>query len=75
MDKPTGRQIAAARILAGFTQSELAERSKVSVPTIKRLEGSDGPAVGMVNNVDAVCRALESAGIEFSSPRMAAAPG
>nr|WP_202379951.1 helix-turn-helix transcriptional regulator [Mesorhizobium sp. 131-2-5] len=65
MDKPTGRQIAAARTLAGLTQPELAERSKVSVPTIKRMEGSDGPAVGMANNVDAVCRALASAGVEF----------
>ncbi|MER9950075.1 hypothetical protein [Mesorhizobium sp. M0047] len=33
--------------------------------TIKRMEGSDGPAVRMVNNVEAVCRALESAGVEF----------
>ncbi|MEI9413215.1 helix-turn-helix transcriptional regulator [Mesorhizobium sp. Ld1326N3] len=65
MDKPTGRQIAAARTLVGMTQSELAERSKVSVPTVKRMEGSEGPAVGMANNVDAVCRALETAGVEF----------
>jgi len=65
MDKPTGRQIAAARALAGLTQPELAERSKVSVPTIKRMEGSDGPAVGMENNVEAVRRALEAAGVLF----------
>lgn len=65
MDKPTGRQIAAARTLLGMTQPELAERSKVSVPTVKRMEGSDGPAVGMANNVEAVCRALETAGVEF----------
>lgn len=48
-----------------MTQPQLAEQSKVSVPTVKRMEGSDGPAVGMANNVDAVCRALESAGVEF----------
>lgn len=65
MNKPTGRQIAAARTLIGMTQPELAERSKVSVPTVKRMEGSDGPAVGMANNVDAVCRALVAAGVEF----------
>jgi transcriptional regulator with XRE-family HTH domain len=65
MDKPTGRQIAAARTLVGMTQPELADRSKVSVPTVKRMEGSDGPAVGMANNVDAVCRALVTAGVEF----------
>ncbi len=65
MDKPTGRQIAAARTLIGMTQPELAERSKVSAPTVKRMEASDGPAVGMANNVEAVRRALESAGVEF----------
>ncbi|MER9443883.1 helix-turn-helix domain-containing protein [Mesorhizobium sp. M0340] len=65
MDKPTGRQIAAARALVGMTQPELADRSKVSVPTVKRMEGSAGPAVGMANNVDAVCRALEAAGVIF----------
>ncbi|TPK95226.1 helix-turn-helix domain-containing protein [Mesorhizobium sp. B2-4-12] len=65
MDKPTGRQIAAARTLVGMTQPELAELSKVSVPTVKRMEGSDGQAVGMANNVEAVCRALEAAGVEF----------
>lgn len=65
MVKPTGRQIAAARTLLGLTQPQLADRSNVSVPTVKRMEGSDGPAAGMANNVDAVCRALEAAGVEF----------
>lgn len=65
MDKPTGRQIAAARTLIGMTQPELAKRSKVSVPTVKRMEASDGPAVGMANNVDAVSRTLQAAGVEF----------
>jgi transcriptional regulator with XRE-family HTH domain len=64
-NKPTGRQIAAARTLIGMTQTELAERSNVSVPTLKRMEASDGPAVGMANNVAAIRRALESAGVEF----------
>ncbi|WP_041409434.1 helix-turn-helix transcriptional regulator [Sinorhizobium fredii] len=67
MDKPTGRQIAAARTLVGITQAELAEKSNISVPTLKRMEASEGPAVGMQNNVDAVVRALESAGAIFQA--------
>ncbi|RLL65272.1 helix-turn-helix domain-containing protein [Paenirhodobacter hankyongi] len=62
---PTGRQIAAARTLLGMPQAELAAAAKVSVPTLRRMEASEGPASGMANNVDAVCRALEAAGVEF----------
>jgi hypothetical protein len=69
MDRPdeivSGRQIAAARTLAGLGQAELANRSSISVPTLKRMEASIGPAVGLANNVAAVRRALESAGVEF----------
>jgi hypothetical protein len=60
-----GRQIAAARSLLGIGQKELAEASRISVPTLKRMEGSDGAASGMPNNVLAVKSALESAGIIF----------
>lgn len=63
--QPTGRQIAAARALLGMAQAQLAEAAKISVPTLRRMEASEGPAAGMANNVDAVCRALEAAGIEF----------
>ncbi|KQV34444.1 MULTISPECIES: helix-turn-helix transcriptional regulator [unclassified Rhizobium] len=61
----SGRQIAAARTLLGMGQKELADASRISVPTLKRMEGSDGLAVGMPNNVLAVRTALESAGVEF----------
>jgi hypothetical protein len=61
----TGRQIAAARTLIGLGQAELANRSFVSVPTLKRMEASDGPASGLTNNVAAVRSALEAAGVEF----------
>lgn len=63
--KPTGRQIAAARTLIGMTQPELAEKANISVPTLKRMEASDGPASGIANNVAAVRAALEAAGVEF----------
>jgi transcriptional regulator with XRE-family HTH domain len=64
-DHITGRQLAAARALAGIGQAELAAAAKVSVPTLRRMEASEGPASGLANNVLAVRRALESAGIQF----------
>jgi len=65
MDKPTGRQLAAARTLLGLTQADVAARSNLSVPTLKRMEASEGPVAGMQNNIDAVIRALEGAGVIF----------
>ena len=64
-ERPTGRQIAAARTLAGLSQPDLAAKANISTPTLKRMEASEGPAVGMANNVEAVRRALESAGVIF----------
>jgi transcriptional regulator with XRE-family HTH domain len=66
-DQPsvTGRQIAAARALLGWAQADLAGASAISIPTLKRMEASGGPAAGMANNVRAVVSALEAAGIEF----------
>lgn len=66
-NKIIGRQIAAARTITGLTQAELAASANVSVPTLKRMEGSDGPASGLPNNVAAVVRALEAAGVEFTN--------
>lgn len=61
----TGRQIAAARTLVGLGQAELAKSASISVPTLKRMEASEGAATGMANNVRAVIAALEAAGLEF----------
>lgn len=61
----TGRQIAAARALTGISQAELAATAHISVPTLRRMEASEGQAAGLPNNVDAIRRALESAGVEF----------
>lgn len=63
----TGRQIAAARTLLGFVQAELARAASISVPTLKRMEASEGAASGMANNVRAVIFALEAAGVEFTN--------
>ncbi|WP_202863257.1 transcriptional regulator [Pararhodobacter aggregans] len=48
-----------------MAQADLAAAAKISVPTLRRMEASEGPAAGMVNNVEAVRRALEVAGIVF----------
>ncbi|MCB4771794.1 helix-turn-helix domain-containing protein [Ancylobacter sp. Lp-2] len=65
INRVTGRQIAAARALVGMGQVELAEAARVSAPTVRRMEASAGPAVGMPNNVAAVISALETAGVLF----------
>jgi transcriptional regulator with XRE-family HTH domain len=70
----TGRQIAAARTLIGLTQAELAHAANISVPTLKRMEASNGPASGLSNNVAAVRTALEAAGVEFI-PENGGGPG
>ena len=61
----TGRQIAAARALSDISQATLAASANISVPTLKRMEASDGRAVGMKNNVAAVVAALQAAGVVF----------
>ena len=43
------RQIKAARALLAWSQEELAEKSGVSTPTVKRLESSDGPLGGPID--------------------------
>jgi hypothetical protein len=39
--------------------------ANISVPTVKRMEASEGPAAGMANNVAAIRAALEASGVEF----------
>lgn len=61
----TGRQISAARALLGLGQGELAAAASISVATLRRMEASKFSAAGLTNNVVAVRRALEAAGVEF----------
>lgn len=63
--KLLGRQIAGARALLRLEQADLAKAANISVPTLRRMEASEGPAAGMANNVAAVRAALEAAGVEF----------
>lgn len=64
-DHLTGRQIAAARALVGLSQQDLATAARISVPTLRRMEAAEGAAPGIANNVEAVRRALEAAGVQF----------
>jgi transcriptional regulator with XRE-family HTH domain len=61
----TAAQIRAARALLSIDQRELAERSGLSLPTIQRMEGSDGVVRGNVNSLMKLVGALAEAGIEL----------
>ncbi|MBK3735704.1 helix-turn-helix domain-containing protein [Azospirillum brasilense] len=61
----TAKQIRAARALLGWSQADLAAVTKLSVPTIKRMEGAKGPDSSTAANVASVQRALEDADVQF----------
>jgi len=48
-----------------WSQEDLAKAAKVSIPTVKRLEATDGPLGGRSETIDKLRGALEAAGIEF----------
>jgi transcriptional regulator with XRE-family HTH domain len=60
-------QIKAARMLLGWSQTELAKRSGVSEPTIKRLEAVDGPLGGREETRAKIIAALKRACIQFTN--------
>ena len=61
----TAAQLKAARALAGMDQRVLAEASGVSLPTIQRMETSNGTVRGVIDSLMKVMAALETAGVEF----------
>jgi len=61
----TSRQLRAARALAGMDQRALARASGLSLPTIQRMEASDGVIRGNVESLMKLIAALESAGVEL----------
>lgn len=61
----TSQQMRAARALLGIDQRRLAELAGLSVPTIQRMEASDGQVRGVVDTLVKVVGALEDAGIEL----------
>ncbi|MEQ9491729.1 MAG: transcriptional regulator [Alphaproteobacteria bacterium] len=61
----TGEQMRAARAMLRMEQKHLAAAADVSLPTVKRLEKSNGLLTGHASTVMAVRSALEAAGVEF----------
>jgi transcriptional regulator with XRE-family HTH domain len=58
-------QLRAARALAGLDQKHLADLSGLSVPTIQRMEASEGVIRGNVDSLMKLIAALDAAGIEL----------
>jgi transcriptional regulator with XRE-family HTH domain len=58
-------QLRAARALLGIDQRKLAQLSGLSLPTIQRMEGSDGVVRGTVDSLMKLVGALDAAGIEL----------
>ena len=61
----TAGQMRAARALLGIDQRQLAELAGLSLPTIQRMEGSEGQVRGNVESLVRVVEALGRAGIEL----------
>ena len=61
----TAAQLRAARAMLGIDQRKLAELSGLSVPTIQRMEASDGVIRGNVDSLMKLVAALDAGGIEL----------
>jgi transcriptional regulator with XRE-family HTH domain len=63
----TAGQLRAARALLGIGQKKLAELSGLSLPTIQRMEASEGTIRGNVDSLMKLIAALDKGGIELLS--------
>lgn len=63
----TAGQLRAARSLLGIDQRALAEAAGLSLPTIQRMEASDGVIRGNVDSLMKLVNALDTLGIELIS--------
>jgi transcriptional regulator with XRE-family HTH domain len=61
----TARQLRAARALAGLDQRALAQASGLSLPTIQRMEASEGVVRGNVDSLMRLIAALDECGVEL----------
>ena len=61
----TAAQLRAARALLGIDQRELAQRCGLSLPTIQRMETSEGVIRGNVDSLVKLVGALADSGIEL----------
>jgi transcriptional regulator with XRE-family HTH domain len=68
-------QLRAARALLGIDQRRLAGLAGLSVPTIQRMEASDGVIRGNVDSLTKLIAALDAAGIELLAERATSPAG
>jgi len=68
-------QLRAARALLGIDQRRLAALSGLSLPTIQRMEASEGVIRGNVDSLMKLVRALEAAGIELIAENASSSGG
>ena len=71
----TAGQIRASRALLGIDQRTLAEAAALSLPTIQRMEASDGVVRGNVDSLMKLIAALDSLGIELMTDSAASSGG
>lgn len=68
-------QMKAARALLGIDQRQLAEASGLSLPTIQRMEASDGTVRGNVDSLVKLIEALDRLGVELIAAGTASVDG
>ena len=66
----TAAQMRAARALLGIDQRQLAALSGVSLPTIQRMEASDGNVRGVIDTLTKIVDAFDAAGVELIGPNV-----
>ena len=71
----TAGQLRASRALLGIDQRQLAEAAGLSLPTIQRMEASDGVIRGNVDSLMKLVAALEAGGIELISDNAVSSGG
>jgi transcriptional regulator with XRE-family HTH domain len=71
----TAGQLRAARALLRIDQRKLAEQSGLSLPTIQRMEASEGVIRGNVDSLMKLVAALDAAGIELISDNATSSNG
>ncbi len=71
----TAGQLRAARALLGIDQRKLAELSGLSLPTIQRMEASEGVIRGNVDSLMKLVGALDAGGLELIADNAMSATG
>jgi transcriptional regulator with XRE-family HTH domain len=71
----TANQLRAARALLNIDQRQMADLADLSVPTVQRMEASDGVIRANVDSLMKLISALENAGIELINPGAASPAG